>query len=300
MILTKRHVMIAFIIALLLHLSLALAWILNRKTTEETAIQPGLAGVTVSLASAGDLVDASEAAAAATSTEEQPPVEEEPTEPSEPQPETPVEPEPEPEPIPEPEPEPEPVPEPEPIPEPEPEPEPIPEPEPEPVPEPKPVPPPPRPQPAPVPQPAPTPTERVADVASEGSESSDTLDTSASEASTAGAHTQGQDEVIDTGGDPAAEANYFAQLSHYLGQHKRYPMAARRQRREGVAEVEFTLSRTGRVLNARLLRSSGHNLLDREVMEMLERAAPMPAFPSSITAEQLVITLPVSFSLSDR
>lgn len=257
MTLTKRHGIIAFIIALLLHLSLALAWILNREPSADNAIQPGLAGVSVSLVAAGDLMDAaeSEAASAATTAEF-----EEPLETLDPQADTPVEPEPEPEPVPQP-----------------------------------------RPQPAPAPQPTPVAAERVAELASEQSGESDSeTDEDASQASTVGASTQGSDEVTDTGGDPAAEANYFVQLSHYLGQHKRYPMAARRQRREGVAEVEFTLSRSGEVLRARVINSSGHGILDREVIKMLERAAPMPAFPSSFSANQLVITLPVSFNLSDR
>ncbi|TVQ69902.1 MAG: hypothetical protein EA373_07780, partial [Oceanospirillales bacterium] len=60
MILTKRHRLSAFLIAILLHALLAYAWIANRKTPQETALQPGIAGVTVSLASAGDIFDAME------------------------------------------------------------------------------------------------------------------------------------------------------------------------------------------------------------------------------------------------
>jgi len=307
MTLTKRHRLTAFLVALLLHALLAYAWITHRKTTQETAIQPGIAGVTVSLASAGDLLDAMEAASQQTTYEETPDdASDEPHEPLDEVPEevveetieevveVPVETEPEHEPEPEPEPTPEPVQQP--IPEPKPKPKPKPKPEPESRPAPKPVP---TEQPQPEPKKvAPTPSPEVVDTTADiQGQSEQVTDTPAEQSSTAGANTQGQEQIVDTGGDPAAEANYYAQLSRYLAQHKRYPMAARRQRREGVAEVEFTINRQGQVLNARIVRSSGHTMLDQEVLEMLTRAAPMPSFTSSINQNQLVITLPVSFTL---
>ncbi len=295
MTLTKRHRLTAFLVALLLHALLAYAWITHRKTTQETAIQPGIAGVTVSLASAGDLLDAMEAASQQTTYEESSDdASDEPHEPLDEVPEdvveetieevveVPVETEPEPEPTPEPVQQP--IPEPKPKPEPEPRPAPKPVPTEQPQPEPKKV--------------APTPSPEVVDTTADiQGQSEQVTDTPAEQSSTAGANTQGQEQIVDTGGDPAAEANYYAQLSRYLAQHKRYPMAARRQRREGIAEVEFTINRQGQVLNARIVRSSGHAMLDQEVLEMLTRAAPMPSFPSSINQNQLVITLPVSFSL---
>ncbi|MCD8514351.1 MAG: energy transducer TonB [Nitrincola sp.] len=295
MTLTKRHRLTAFLVALLLHALLAYAWINHRKTTQETAIQPGIAGVTVSLASAGDLLDAMEAASQQTIYEETPDdASDEPHEPLDEVPEdaveetieevveVPVETEPEPEPTPEPVQQP--IPEPKPKPEPEPRPAPKPVPTEQPQPEPNKV--------------APTPSPEVVDTTADiQGQSEQVTDTPAEQSSTAGANTQGQEQIVDTGGDPAAEANYYAQLSRHLAQHKRYPMAARRQRREGVAEVEFTINRQGQVLNARIVRSSGHAMLDQEVLEMLTRAAPMPSFPSSINQNQLVITLPVSFSL---
>ena len=293
MTLTKRHRLTAFLVALLLHALLAYAWITHRKTTQETAIQPGIAGVTVSLASAGDLLDAMEAASQQTTYEETPddasdeahePLDEVPEEvvegTIEEVLEVPVEAEPEPTP----EPVQQPIPEPKPKPEPEPRPAPKPVPTEQPQPEPNKV--------------APTPSPEVVDTTADiQGQSEQVTDKPAEQSSTAGANTQGQEQVVDTGGDPAAEANYYAQLSRYLAQHKRYPMAARRQRREGVAEVEFTINRQGQVLSSRIVRSSGHAMLDQEVLEMLTRATPMPSFPSSINQNQLVITLPVSFSL---
>lgn len=303
MILTKRHRLSAFFIAILLHALVAYAWIASRKTPQETALQPGIAGVTVSLASAGDLLDAMEAASQQPTNEDI--LEDFSEEPNETFDEVPeesveetteevvdvtIEPEPEVEQESEPEPTPTPVqqPTPEPKPKPEPTPRPVPKPEPEPQPQPKPEPK------KVIPTPSPEALDTTADIQGQ---SEQVTDTPAEQSSTAGANTQGQEQIVDTGGDPAAEANYYAQLSRYLAQHKRYPMAARRQRREGVAEVEFTLNRQGQVLNARIVRSSGHAMLDQEVLEMLTRAAPMPSFPSSINQNQLVITLPVSFSL---
>ncbi|WP_151669963.1 energy transducer TonB [Nitrincola schmidtii] len=281
MILTKRHRLTAFLVALLLHALLAYAWITHRKSTQETAIQPGIAGVTVSLASAGDLLDAMEAASQQTTHEETPDdASDEPHESLDEVPEEIVEEtieevvevpvEAEPEPLPKPEPTPRPAPKSVPTEQPQSEPKKV------------------------TPTPSPEVVDTTADIQGQREQ---ITDTPAEQSSTAGANTQGQEQIVDTGGDPAAEANYYAQLSRYLAQHKRYPMAARRQRREGVAEVEFTINRQGQVLSSRIVRSSGHAMLDQEVLEMLTRAAPMPGFPSSINQNQLIITLPVSFSL---
>jgi periplasmic protein TonB len=51
------------------------------------------------------------------------------------------------------------------------------------------------------------------------------------------------------------------------------------------------------VLTRRIVRSSGHADLDQEVMEMIVRAQPLPAFPASMTQPTLDLTVPIRFSL---
>jgi protein TonB len=107
----------------------------------------------------------------------------------------------------------------------------------------------------------------------------------------------GSGKAHAAGGNPAAQRNYFAQLAAWLNKHKRYPRRAQQRRQEGTVKVRFMIDRSGRVLSHRIIGSSGHALLDREVEAMLARASPLPPVPAEIGQTRLSITLPVAFSL---
>lgn len=86
-------------------------------------------------------------------------------------------------------------------------------------------------------------------------------------------------------------------LLRHLERHKRYPPEAQRARHEGMPYVLFTMSRDGRVLAARLVRSSGNAALDQEALDMLQRAQPLPPLPPDQPGESLEISVPVNFFL---
>jgi len=92
-------------------------------------------------------------------------------------------------------------------------------------------------------------------------------------------------------------ANYYGRLAAWLHRHKRYPREARQRRLEGLVVVSFTIDRRGRLLSHRLVNSSGHRALDREVEAMLARASPLPAFPASLDRPRLTIRVPINFTL---
>uniref|UniRef100_UPI0035AE5602 energy transducer TonB n=1 Tax=Stella sp. TaxID=2912054 RepID=UPI0035AE5602 len=91
--------------------------------------------------------------------------------------------------------------------------------------------------------------------------------------------------------------SYLAALRAQLERYKTYPPAAQRRRMEGTTTVRFTIARNGAVLGYRIVGSSGHSLLDREVEELLQRASPLPALPADVDGEQLEIVVPISFYL---
>jgi len=99
------------------------------------------------------------------------------------------------------------------------------------------------------------------------------------------------------GGGKAASRNYAGTLAAWLNKHKRYPRRARKLGQQGTTKVRFTINRDGRLLSFRILASSGHDLLDQEVREMLRRASPMPAIPKAIARAELTVTVPISFTL---
>ncbi len=99
------------------------------------------------------------------------------------------------------------------------------------------------------------------------------------------------------GGAPRVEATWQTVLLKHLQQYKRYPQSAQTQGEQGVVLLGFSVDRNGRVLEHRIVQSSGHADLDDEVMAMIERAQPLPAFPTSMTQSKLDLTVPIRFSL---
>lgn len=99
------------------------------------------------------------------------------------------------------------------------------------------------------------------------------------------------------GGTPGASADYMSYLLAWLQKHKEYPTEARRRRQEGTALLYFEMDRDGRVRNFQLQRSSGHPVLDDEVLALIERAQPLPAPPPEVKGETVKLIVPVQFFL---
>lgn len=99
------------------------------------------------------------------------------------------------------------------------------------------------------------------------------------------------------GGAPQVPRSWETLLMRRLQQFKRYPGAAQARGEQGVALLAFSVDRDGRVLTRKIVRSSGHADLDNEVLAMIERAQPLPAFPRSMTRNELSLTVPIRFSL---
>lgn len=115
-------------------------------------------------------------------------------------------------------------------------------------------------------------------------------------------HASGQngnagDQAGDPGENSAVAQGYYAELSTWLSRHKHYPRRARRKRQQGVVEVEFVIDGNGRLLDHRIVTSSGFRLLDDEAQALLERAAPMPSIPAELGQPRLSIIAPISFTL---
>lgn len=91
--------------------------------------------------------------------------------------------------------------------------------------------------------------------------------------------------------------SYLSALRAQLERHKTYPAVAQRRRMEGTTTVRFTIARNGTILGYRIVRSSGHSVLDREVEELLQRASPLPALPPEVEEDRLEIVVPISFYL---
>lgn len=96
--------------------------------------------------------------------------------------------------------------------------------------------------------------------------------------------------------DPSWQTLLFKQLQRF----KSYPSGARARNEQGVVKLSFTVDRDGHVLSRQIVTGSGYPDLDAEVLTMLERAQPLPAFPASMTQAQQDFSVPIRFSLTSR
>ncbi|MFD2052506.1 TonB family protein [Mesorhizobium calcicola] len=90
-------------------------------------------------------------------------------------------------------------------------------------------------------------------------------------------------------------SKWDSRLGAWIKRHTRYPGSARARGVEGRPYVAFTVDSAGRVLSARLTRSSGDADLDRAALAVLQ-GATVPAPPPELGARQSR-TAPFVFSL---
>lgn len=95
---------------------------------------------------------------------------------------------------------------------------------------------------------------------------------------------------------PVVDSGWAASVSGWLASRKTYPEAARLRGEEGRVAVRFTVDRSGRVMGAAIVSSSGSALLDEAALGLL-RQAVLPAFPADMTQASITITTTMRYSL---
>lgn len=93
--------------------------------------------------------------------------------------------------------------------------------------------------------------------------------------------------------DPGLAADYRRRLLAHILAYRRPVDALAGQRVDGAATVRFTLERSGNVLSAEVVSSSGMAALDDEAVATIWRARPMPPIPLGLP-DTLSIVLPVA------
>ena len=96
--------------------------------------------------------------------------------------------------------------------------------------------------------------------------------------------------------DRQASIEYEQMIRALLEKHKEYPSRAKRMRIQGEALLALTLDRHGQPQSVSLARDSGHRLLDKAVLAMVEKAKPFPALPDEDPRQQVSLVVPVVFA----
>ena len=96
---------------------------------------------------------------------------------------------------------------------------------------------------------------------------------------------------------PPTPASWTKAVMAHLGRHKSYPREARAAGDEGDVQVAITIGRDGRVVARRLHRSGGTATLDRAALDLVDRAAPLPALPANFLMDRVEVVVPIRYRL---
>ena len=96
-------------------------------------------------------------------------------------------------------------------------------------------------------------------------------------------------EAISLDTKESRYASYFARIKRQIELVWDYPDEAERRGIVGQLTLRFQISRDGNLMNVRLIRGSGYNILDEAALQAVKSAAPYYPFPVTIDRETLPI-----------
>jgi periplasmic protein TonB len=99
--------------------------------------------------------------------------------------------------------------------------------------------------------------------------------------------------------DSALLDSYGKTLSSLIAKYQRYPRIAQLRSWQGTAQVQLSVSATGRMVNVVILRSSGFEVLDDQALEMVRQATPLPQPPEALRGREFTVMVPIVFKLND-
>lgn len=98
--------------------------------------------------------------------------------------------------------------------------------------------------------------------------------------------------------DPTALDAYGRTLAGAVALHQRYPRLAQIRQWQGSTLLQLELAADGQLQSVRVLSSSGHEILDRQAIDMVRAAVPLPPLPASLAGRSLTVDVPVVFRLA--
>jgi TonB family protein len=99
--------------------------------------------------------------------------------------------------------------------------------------------------------------------------------------------------------DAREKITWIKLLSAHLDRNKRFPAGQKAERHAVEVRLRFQLDADGRVIDARVIGSSGNAAFDAAALATLTRASPVPKPPASVLAQGAVFTIPIVFRSKD-
>jgi protein TonB len=97
---------------------------------------------------------------------------------------------------------------------------------------------------------------------------------------------------------PDALAGYGRSVSQALARHREYPRLALMRGWEGSTTLRLRVAPGGRLAEAAVHQSSGHEVLDDQALAMVRRLGSLPLPPESLRDREFAVLVPVVFRLA--
>jgi len=98
--------------------------------------------------------------------------------------------------------------------------------------------------------------------------------------------------------DERTLARYRLALMAAAGRYKRYPDSAVDKGWQGKVEVRMVIGADGRLAEASIKASSGHEILDHQAIDMLRKGKTLVPIPASLRGRKFSLDVPVIFKLN--
>ena len=106
---------------------------------------------------------------------------------------------------------------------------------------------------------------------------------------------KGEDDARNKG---IKALNMYSMLfAQHVGKHKVYQKIAQKSGWQGQIILQVQLTGEGKLLGAKIRRSSGFKALDEEGLMMLKRAEPLPVPPKILANKTFTMLIPIQFAL---
>jgi protein TonB len=103
--------------------------------------------------------------------------------------------------------------------------------------------------------------------------------------------------VVPPDPTPLLISQYGIRLRSETQRQAKYPAVARREGWEGRGELLLVVGEDGRIAELKLVRSSGHTLLDRALIEGVRRAQSRVEIPAGLQGRRFQLELPFIMNL---
>jgi len=100
--------------------------------------------------------------------------------------------------------------------------------------------------------------------------------------------------------DLGSLAQYRLALIGAAKRHKTYPPRAIDRGLEGRVDVRLVIGTDGGLARALVQRSSGHDLLDRQALELLRKASELTPVPPALRNREFAVEVPVLYELKEE